>query len=310
MGLFLFPLVFIVIYLFMITNDQITLYSRYCVDSIYAIESLFKIQDMNREIIPLVLTYNQKNLLNGIYNYRFNVVKKGRFLGSDTALAAWVAIKMTFQYNSDEPDAIVYCSNMIDNSYDFISKVKFFLDQVPDWVWPGFDSRYKRQTRNEIVLVNDCRVKALSTSRDGLCGYGFNHFIMDDAASMPNGRDMFSMAITSLGTGGSATVVSVPNGFDSFFEPLYYQAERMMSQFNNVNMHWAYDPRFNEEMFWEKDGYCVHEHEFTKKSISHKLNFDWKPYSKWSVNMAHEYLNSEAYARQELNGEFVDSPRR
>ena len=58
--------------------EQFTKFIKYGLDPIYAMESLFQVRDINtRELIPFELTHNQTNLLKGILNYRFNVVKKG-----------------------------------------------------------------------------------------------------------------------------------------------------------------------------------------------------------------------------------------
>lgn len=271
-------------------------------------EDLFQIRDMDGQVKPLKLTHNQKNLLNGILNYRFNVVKKTRDLGSDTLLAAWIAVRFAFQYDPNNPDCIVYCSKMLDISYDFIEKVRFFLSQIPNWAWPENVSTrngiYSRETKSELVLINHCRIKGITRSRDALRGYSMSHFIVNDAAYIEDGQEIFGAALTALGTGGQATLISIPNGFDNLFEPIYSEAEKMQNNYNSINMHWAYDYRFNEGMVWTKDGYSVHEYDYTNKSIMEKLAYDWKPTSKWSEKMIQYYYN-EPFFNQELFGNFL-----
>lgn len=296
----------------MITPKQkIELY-KYWKDPIYAMETLFHTQTPQGEVNPFILTDNQKMLLVGMEYHRFNVVKKGRQLGSDTLLAAWVAYKCVINYDPSETDAILYVSHMGEMSYEFIRKVKYFADQLPNWVWNHLGEHkkmYKSDTKKELVFFNNCRIKATATSKDALRGWTMTQLIMDSASYYGNdGREMFGAMLTCLGTGGKAIIVSVPNGKDSFFEPLYTEALNMTNNFNSINMHWAYDYRFNKDMIWTMLDESVPETEYTRKSIAEKLVYGWKPASTWSDEISMRCIQEgygDVYLDQELHGEFV-----
>lgn len=296
----------------MITPEQkIELY-KYWKDPIYAMESLFHIQTPQGEVIPFRLTDNQRMLLVGLEYHRFNVVKKSRQLGSDTILAALIAYKCVINYEPSNPETYLYQTYMGEMSYEFIKKVRYFANQIPEWTWRFFEDErkfYRTDTKTELVFFNGCRIRSFCTSRDAIRGFTPSHLIMDSASYYgSNGTEMFGAALTALGTGGQATVISVPNGMDSFFEPLYTKALNMMNNFNSINMHWAYDYRFNKDMVWTKLDEMVSETEYTRKSIAEKLVYGWKPASRWSEEMSMKLIREgygDVYLDQELHGEFV-----
>lgn len=301
----------------MITLEQkIELY-KYWKDPIYAMETLFQIKGIDGQVIPFRLTDNQRMLLNGMEYHRFNVVKKSRILGTNSVLAAWVAYKCIINYEPSEPEAILYNTHMGEISYEFIRKVKFFADQIPNWVWnySGEINRlYKSNTKKELVFFNNCRIKATCTTRDALRGWTITQLIMDSASYYgQDGRDMFGAMLTSLGTGGKTIIVSTPNGMDSFFEPLYTGALNMTNNFNSINLHWAYDYRFNKNIIWSKLDETVPETEYTRKSIANKLVYGWRPASTWSEDMSKNMLsdvNNDDYINQELYGDFIEYKQR
>ena len=80
------------------------------------------------------------------------------------------------------------------------------MDQVPYWVW-GIDdlesSYLDTDSKGHLKLKSTkCEIRALATSKDALRGFTPTFLVMDEAAFIDNGAEVFGAALASLGTGG------------------------------------------------------------------------------------------------------------
>ena len=202
----------------MLTTTEILREYAMCLKSpIYAIETYLKTFDKTQEgFVPFKLFPRQKEIIYAYEKHRFNLVTKPRQAGVSTTTAAYLATKVAFA-DIENPEAVLIIANKQELAFEFLAKIKDFVSQLPRWVWGneyyGNDKDESRtifltDSRKEIKLPNGSRVKAVATSKDALRGFTPTYLVMDEAAYIDNGDEVFGAALTGLGTGGKISLIS------------------------------------------------------------------------------------------------------
>lgn len=302
----------------MLTTTEIFKEYAECLRSpIYAIETYLETFDKTQQgFVPFKLFPRQKEIVLAYEDNRFNLISKPRQAGVSTTTAAYLAIKAGFA-DEDNPEAILILANKQDMAFEFLAKIKDFLLQLPRWVW---GSEYygseeneaknifkKSESKKELKLPNNSRIKAVATSKDALRGFTPTYLIMDEAAFIDNGNIVFGAALTALGTGGRATLISTPNGMDSLYYKTYEQSQSGDNDFNIVEMKWYEDLRYNKDLRWLKGDEVIKEVEFTFDSYTQKIKDGYKPTSSWYEEMCRGMNNDERMIAQELDVSFIGS---
>jgi len=298
------------------TTEILTEYARCLNSSIYAIETYLETFDKTQEgFVPFKLFPRQKEIITAYDKHRFNLVTKPRQAGVSTTTAAYLSIKVGFA-DEDNPEAVLIVANKQELAFEFLGKIKDFLSQLPRWIWgPEYYGNKKNEAKSifltdskkEIKLPNGSRVKAVATSKDALRGFAPTYLIMDEAAFIDNGAEVFGAALTALGTGGKATLISTPHGMDALYYKTYDQAKHKKNNFNIIEMKWYEDLRYNKDLRWYKDDEFIDEIEFTFDSYESKITDGWKPTSSWYEEMCLGMNNDAKMIAQELDVSFIGS---
>ena len=301
----------------MLTQAEIfSEFSKGLMNPTYVIENYFETFDKTQEgFVPFELFPRQREIIKAYEKHRFNLVTKPRQAGVSTTTAAYMAVKVGWA-SEDNPENILIIANKQELAFEFLGKIKDFLSQLPRWVWGDeYFGNEKKETKSifltdskkEIRLPNGCRVKAVATSKDALRGFTPTFLIMDEAAYIDNGAEVFGAALTALGTGGRATLISTPNGMDSLYYKTYDQARTKKNNFNVVEMKWYEDLRYNKDLRWVKGEEIHVEVEFTFDSYNKMLEDGWKPTSTWYEQMCMGMNNDAKMIAQELDVSFIGS---
>jgi hypothetical protein len=301
----------------MLTTQEIFKeYARCLTQPTYAIETYLETFDKTQEgFVPFRLFPRQKEIISAYEKHRFNIVTKPRQAGVSTTTAAYMSIKVGFA-DADNPENILIIANKQELAFEFLAKIKDFLNQLPRWVWgheyygnPKNEGKsiFLTDSKKEIKLPNGSRVKAVATSKDALRGFTPTFLIMDEAAYIDNGAEVFGAALTALGTGGRATLISTPNGMDALYYKTYDQARNKKNNFNIVEMKWYEDLRYNKDLSWLKGDDVSKEYEFTFASYTRMTEDGWKPTSSWYEEMCRGMNNDAKMIAQELDVSFIGS---
>ena len=291
-------------------------YSKCLMNPVYAIENYLETFDKTQEgFVPFKLFPRQKEIIGAYEKHRFNLVTKPRQAGVSTTTAAYMAIKVGWA-DEDNPEAVLIIANKQELAFEFLAKIKDFLSQLPRWVWgheyygnPKNDGKtiFLTDSKKEIRLPNGSRVKAVATSKDALRGFTPTFLIMDEAAYIDNGAEVFGAALTALGTGGRATLISTPNGMDSLYFKTYDQAKTKKNNFNIIEMKWYEDLRYNKDLRWLKGDDIEKEIYFSFESYTARIEDGWKPTSTWYEQMCMGMNNDARMIAQELDVSFIGS---
>jgi len=301
----------------MLTTQEIYIEYAKCLTSpIYAIETYLETFDKTQEgFVPFKLFPRQKEIIYAYEDHRMNLVTKPRQAGVSTTTAAYMSVKVAFA-DVDNPEAILIIANKQELAFEFLAKIKDFLSQMPRWVWgPDYygskendkKSIFIVESKKEIKLPNGSRVKAVATSKDALRGFTPTYLIMDEAAFIDNGAEVFGAALTALGTGGKATLISTPHGMDALYYKTYEQAKSGKNSFNIIEMKWYEDLRYNKDLRWIKGDEIIEESEFTFQSYNRMIANGYKPTSSWYEEMCRGMNNDAKMIAQELDVSFIGS---
>ncbi len=298
------------------TQEILTEYTKCLMSPSYAIEAYLQTFDKTQEgFVQFKLFPRQKEIIKAYEKHRFNLVTKPRQAGVSTTTAAYMAIKVGFA-DEDNPEAVLIIANKQELAFEFLAKIKDFLSQLPRWVWgpeyygnPKNDAKsiFNTDSKKEIRLPNGSRVKAVATSKDALRGFTPTYLVMDEAAYIDNGAEVFGAALTALGTGGKATLISTPKGMDKLYYETYILAKKKKNNFNIIEMKWYEDLRYNKDLRWLKEDQVKKEVEFTFDSYQKMIDDGWKPTSSWYEEMCLGMNNDAKMIAQELDVSFIGS---
>ena len=311
-------------------NEQIQVFAKCLGDPIFSIETFFKTFDLTQKgMVPFKLFYKQKQIIKSYEKFNRNIITKPRQAGVSTTTAAYIAAKCAFG-DPDNPHKVLILANKQTLAQEFLKKVKDFLDQVPYWVWgiSNLEESYlDTDSKGHLKIKNTkCEIRALATSKDALRGFTPTFLVMDEAAFIDNGSDVFGAALASLGTGGQVSLISTPNGMDPLYYKTYNGAKSKDNNFNIVEMKWHQDIRYNRGLRWLKGEdeviecktidrtklrweYSGNTYETTESSIDDyevMIKDGWKPSSPWYEEMAADMGDPKKIA-QELDVSFIGS---
>jgi hypothetical protein len=282
----------------------------------YIIESYFKTFDKTQEgFVPFKLFPKQQEIIDALCYHNYNVITKPRQAGVSTTTAAHVAVKTAWA-DSENPEKVLILANKQDMAQEFLAKVKDFLLQIPRWVWgPEYYGTPQKEeltifltdSKKQLTLPNGSIIRAVATSKDALRGYTPTWLIMDEAAYIDDGEEVFGAAMTSLGTGGKCTLISTPNGHDKLYYAVYTAARKKENDFNVVELKWYQDLRYNKKLKWLKEDLEEFEVDFTMDSYNKRLENGWKPTSPWYQDMCRAMNNDRRMIARELDVSFTDS---
>ena len=277
-------------------------YGKCLMDPCYGITQYFKTFDKTQEgFVPFDLFPKQIEIIQAYIDHRFTMVTKPRQAGVSTTTAAYAAIKTLFA-DPNNPEAILILANKQDMAFEFLDKIKDFISQFPRWVWgseyygtPEREGKtiYSTESKKELKLPNGSRIRAVATSKDALRGFTPTWLIMDEAAFIDNGSTVFGAALTALGTGGRASLVSTPNGMDELYYKTYEQAQSGDNDFHVVEMKWYQDPRYvtdQDSPTKEKDLIWINEKD--EDDIIKEVRYAYVGDSKETVDSVHEHYES------------------
>jgi len=306
-------------------NEILQEYTKCIMDPCYAITTYFETFDKTQEgFVPFKLFPKQVEIIHAYRDNRFNMVTKPRQAGVSTTTAAYAAILAAFA-DKKNPEQILILANKQDMAFEFLDKIKDFLRQVPRWAW-GEDyygseeknnkSIFLTDSKKELKLPNKSRIRAVATSKDALRGFTPTWLIMDEAAFIDQGEEVFGAALTALGTGGRAALVSTPNGMDKLYYTTYEQSKKGKNDFNIIEMKWYQDPRYNGYNNGGNDLTWIHEDneddqlvevEFTHEHYEEMVKKGYKATSKWYRSMCRGMNNDKRMIAQELDVSFIGS---
>lgn len=218
-------------------------------DPLYFTNHYCKITHPKKGTIPFKTFPFQDSCLRAFRKHAFNIVLKSRQLGLSTigaAFAVWTAL-----FRRDK--TILIIATKLSTAKNFIKKVVKILDNLPPWMRL---CNYEKSLQ-EIRFDNGSSIKAVPTTDDAGRSEALSLLIIDEAAFVRNFEEIWSSLFPTLSEGGSAIVMSTPNGVGGQYYELWAGAETNglaedsvgENGFHPIRLPWQVHPEHGEEYF-------------------------------------------------------------
>jgi len=216
-------------------------YRKCALDPIYFMKKYCVIQHPVRGKIPFHLYPFQEECLTDFKDNRFNIILKSRQLGLSTLSAGFILWKMLF---NQDFNALVIATK-VTVAKNLVEKVRVMHDLLPVWLRDGGNSSVE-DNKLSLKLKNGSQVKAIASSPDAGRSEALSLLVVDEAAFIRDIDDIWLSAQSTLSTGGSAIILSTPNGVGNFFHKTWVAGEAGQNGFNCINLHWTVHPERNQ----------------------------------------------------------------
>lgn len=210
-------------------------------DPTYFMKKYCKIQHQLRGLIPFDTYDFQDDCVKQFQQHRFNIVLKSRQLGLSTVSAAYVVWYAIFKKDKN----ILVIATKLNTAINFIKKVKTMLDGLPPWL---LLTKFE-PTKQSIRFDNGSTITAVPTSPDAGRSEALALLIVDEAAFIRDFDEIWTSLYPTLSTGGSAIILSTPNGVGGQYYKLWTEAETGANDFNPIRLPWDVHPEHNQAWF-------------------------------------------------------------
>lgn len=210
-------------------------------DPSYFMKKYCKIQHQLRGLIPFDTYDFQDDCVKQFQEHRFNIVLKSRQLGLSTVSAAYVVWYAIFKKDKN----ILVIATKLNTAINFIKKVKTMLDGLPPWL---LLTKFE-PTKQSIRFTNGSTITAVPTSPDAGRSEALALLIVDEAAFIRDFDEIWTSLYPTLSTGGSAIILSTPNGVGGQYYKLWTEAESGANDFNPIRLPWWVHPEHDQEWF-------------------------------------------------------------
>jgi hypothetical protein len=226
-------------------------------DPIYFIETYLRVFDQTvgtaGELVPFKLFVDQKKLIQSYVDHRFVIANKYRQAGISTTTCAYISHYVMFKENR----SVAIVANRLDTAKDeLMNDVVDFIDSCPTWLRPKTGKEASKdgdQFKNTQTLKRyDNGSELAAFSSKGLRGYTPTLLFWDETAWTEKGDKFWTSAYPTLQTGGSAIMVSTPNGLDPVYYKTFTGARKKKNEFFAFELWWFNDPRYNKDLCWYK----------------------------------------------------------
>ena len=210
-------------------------------DPSYFIKKYARIQHPLKGTIPFDLYNFQENCLSSFQNNRFNIVLKSRQMGLSTVAAAYATWLAIFYKDKN----VLVIATKLATAQNFIKKVHVILQSLPGWLlMPKFEP-----SKQQISFSNGSQIKAVPTSEDAGRSESLSLLIVDETAFIREFDTIWTGLYPTLTMGGSAILISSPNGVGGLYYRLWVEAAAGNNEFNPIKLPWDLHPEHDEAWF-------------------------------------------------------------
>ena len=210
-------------------------------DPIHMLKKHCKIEHPLKGKIPFHLYPFQEETLRAFNENRFNIVGKARQMGISTLCAGHVVYNML----SKESYKVLVIATTQRVAQELFLKIKVMYDGLPSWLKKH--AQIVNNNSTQLTLTNGSSVEAVSSNPDAARSKALSLLIIDEAAFIPAFDKIWTSSQATLSTGGSAIILSTPNGASGLFYQLWMNAiegktPEGLERFNPIKLKWDLHP--------------------------------------------------------------------
>jgi hypothetical protein len=226
------------------TPELLNEYIRCSRDPVYFIETYMQIVHVDRGLIPFKLYDYQHKMVESFNINRNTIVVSARQSGKSVTVCAFILWYILF----NEDKSVALLANKGDTAREILSRVELAYQHLPSWLQHGI----KEWNKGSLILENNSRVFATSTSATGIRGYAINLLFIDEAAFIDNWDEFFTSVYPTISSGMETKVVlvSTPNGLNHF-HAIWTNAKKRLNNYHPILVRWQQVPGRNAE--WKQE---------------------------------------------------------
>ena len=232
-------------------------------DPVYFTNKYLKISHPERGLIKFATYPFQDKCLRDFADHRLNVVLKSRQLGLSTITAAFALWRGIFYRQKN----ILVIATKQSTAMNFIRKVRTMIDNLPEQVLVPKITSYSKSC---IEFDNGSVIKAIPTSDDAGRSESLSLLIVDECAYIRNFSELWRGLCPTVSTGGSAIILSTPNGTGNQYHQIWVDAENKISEFNPIRLPWDVHHEHDQEWFKKESSNLG-----SRKKVSQELLCDF-----------------------------------
>lgn len=213
--------------------------SRCSTDIPYFFKKYGIVQHPVRGKVPFDLYPFQESTVTQFEKNRFHIILKARQMGISTLVAAYCLWCMIFK-----PDfKILVIAVTQDVAQNLITKVKLFYSNIPSWLKPNKVD----DNKSSLSLENGSLIKAVSSAGTSGRSEASSLLVIDEFAFIDKIDELWASSQMTLAEGGSAILLSTPNGTGNLFHRIFQKAEEgstegNLGSFNPIRLKWDLHP--------------------------------------------------------------------
>lgn len=225
-------------------EDQIKELHKCKYDVKYFIKNYCKIVHQDYGVIPFETYEYQDDLLDTFIHNRFSICLLSRQSGKSTIVAAYALWFACF--NSHKNIGIV--SNKADSAKNFLSRLKYMYELLPNWIKPGVPG----WAQTTVEFDNHTKIYIAATSKDSFRGEPMGLLLADEFAFVePSWKaDEFwasNYPTIAASKDSKIIIISTPNGTFNKFHEIYTKAEKGENTFIAKKYDWTHVPGRDEK---------------------------------------------------------------
>jgi hypothetical protein len=202
-----------------------------------------KIRHPKKGMIPFQTFPAQEIAVGDFIKHRFNIILKSRQLGISTVVAAYCLWKSIFFQQQE----IRVVATKKDTAQIIVRMAYNMLINVETWILDLMGARPASDAKHTIELKNGSRLQSFGQAKgdnpDTGVGQALSLLVIDEAALIPNIKQVWTSIYPTLSQGGDCIVLSTPRGQENWFYDTYDKAERKDFElgeepFNPIKFMW------------------------------------------------------------------------
>ena len=228
------------------TAEEIKEYVKCRDDPIYFIKNYMTIVNVDKGLMKFELWPFQEELIKGLVDNRFCIVKCPRQSGKSQTSLAYMLHYVLF---TDQKNVAIL-ANKGATARELLGRLQMAYEKLPMFLQQGVSEWNK----GSMALENGSRILAGSTSSSAIRGYSFNLIFLDEFAFIQQGiaEEFFNSVYPTISSGQTSKViiVSTPLGMNHFYK-MWIDAVEKRSNYHAFEINWwdvpGRDDKWKEE---------------------------------------------------------------
>jgi hypothetical protein len=196
--------------------------------------------------MPFQLWPAQVRLIWELMAFRLLVLLKARQLGMSWAVCGYVLWRCLFQRGQ----LIFLLSKGQKEANELLRRVKAIYQRLPQWLrdrLPRVDPR--KDNASEILWTNGSSIQSLPATRNAGIGNAASVVVMDEAAHMKYGDELYLNIKPTIDAGGQLILLSTANGIGGLFHTIWEKATEGLNGFRTIFIPWWCRPGRDRKWF-------------------------------------------------------------